>query len=309
MLSLLLLLSCGTPPTPQSAAAPAPTAPEAMPEPEPPAPPPPPAPLPIEVDQPIAVLATWLAKDEVALRDPEVSPERALEHAHQQQRIYRAMSKDDALATAVIEALPEEWRTVARKNTDATAAIARTVRKPRTDLPDWRIVAPPPAEELMALYQAAEAAHGVDWEVLAAIHLCETRMGRLRGVSYAGARGPMQFMPATWDGYGMGGDIDAFPDAIAAAGNYLAKMGFAKDKRKAVWHYNHHDAYVDAVLTYAEIIAEDPLAYRGYHGWQVYYRTVAGDLWLQEGYASETRQPIEAYCSTVGAPACPQVAP
>ncbi len=303
LLSLLLACGASTSPTPPP---PAPVA-EAAPAPVPaPAPPPPPPPIALDVQAPAEQLAAWLAEDELALRDPAVAPGRAEEHAHRQQRIYRAMAKDQALAGDVVAALPEGLRSVAERNTKATIDIAHTVRKPRDDLPDWRIVPPPPADELVKLYQQAEADHGVDWEVLAAIHLCETRMGRLRGVSYAGARGPMQFMPATWKAYGMGGDIESFPDAIAAAGNYLAKMGFAKDRRKAVWHYNHSDAYVDAVLTYASVIADDPLAYRGYHGWQVYYRTVAGDIWLVEGYESAERQPIETYCADVGWPACPE---
>ena len=29
------------------------------------------------------------------------------------------------------------------------------------------------------------------------------------------------------------------------------------------------------------------------------------DIWLQEGYASEERQSIEAYCKDAGWPACP----
>ncbi len=301
ILLLTILWGCGTTPTPNPPVA------EAAPAPPPaPKPPPPPPPISLDVDGSQEELVAWLTEDEQALRDATLPLERVAEHAHRQQRIYRALGKDDALAKAVEAALPEALRTVAERNTRATRAIAKTVRKPRTDLPDWRIVAPPPPDELVALYQKAEEEHGVDWEVLAAIHLCETRMGRLRGVSYAGASGPMQFMPATWDAYGMGGDIHSFEDAIAAAGNYLAKMGFAKDERKAVWHYNHHDAYVDAVLTYASIMKEDPLAYRGYHGWHVYYRTVAGDIWLKEGYESAERQTIAAYCDKAGWPACPE---
>jgi len=66
------------------------------------------------------------------------------------------------------------------------------------------IVAPPPADELLGHYRAAGDEFGVDWTYLAAIHLVETRMGRIRGTSTAGAHGPMQFMPATWDAYGEG---------------------------------------------------------------------------------------------------------
>ena len=32
-------------------------------------------------------------------------------------------------------------------------------------------------------------------------------MGRIRGTSTAGARGPMQFLPPTWVADGAGGDI------------------------------------------------------------------------------------------------------
>ncbi len=34
------------------------------------------------------------------------------------------------------------------------------------------------------------------WYYLAAINLIETRMGRIDGLSTAGAQGPMQFLPA-----------------------------------------------------------------------------------------------------------------
>ena len=37
------------------------------------------------------------------------------------------------------------------------------------------------------------------------INLVETRFNRLRNNSSAGAQGPMQFMPATWRAYGLGG--------------------------------------------------------------------------------------------------------
>src|SRR5690606_25350337 len=106
-------------------------------------------------------------------------------------------------------------------------------------LPAWRIVAPAPAEELLAHYREGEATFGVPWTVLAAVNLVETGMGRIRGTSVAGARGPMQFMPATWDAYGEG-DIEDPHDAILAAARYLAANGGGRgDIDNALYRYNH----------------------------------------------------------------------
>ena len=61
-----------------------------------------------------------------------------------------------------------------------------------------RAVAPPPPGELLDDYRAAQRRTGVPWTYLAAINLVETRMGRIRGTSTAGARGPMQFIPVSY---------------------------------------------------------------------------------------------------------------
>lgn len=144
--------------------------------------------------------------------------------------------------------------------------------------------------------------------MLASVHLNETKMGRIRGISPAGAKGPMQFMPETWAAYGLGGDVESPTDAIAGAAHYLAKMGWAKDPRKALWHYNHSEHYVDAILDFAAFLDSDPRRYRGLWGWQVYYRTVKGSIWLSEGYAQAARVPIEAWCDERGEPWCPPLA-
>lgn len=75
--------------------------------------------------------------------------------------------------------------------------------------------------------------------------------------SWAGAIGFPQFMPASlrWadDGDGDGViDLFNFDDAIASVGRYLKEHGFAADKKKAVWGYNHEDAYVEGVLAFGE---------------------------------------------------------
>ena len=91
-------------------------------------------------------------------------------------------------------------------------------------MPAWRVAAAAPPEVLLELYKAAETEFGVPWHVLAAIHLVETRMGRLRGTSPAGAKGPMQFIPETWARFGEG-DIESNADAIRAAARHLVAHG------------------------------------------------------------------------------------
>ena len=104
---------------------------------------------------------------------------------------------------------------------------------------------------LLPIYQAAGIEYGVRWEILAAINEIETDYGRNLAVSSAGARGWMQFMPATWKNYGVDANRDgrADPynpvDAIFAAGRYLEAAGAQTDLRKALFAYNHADWYVD----------------------------------------------------------------
>lgn len=112
----------------------------------------------------------------------------------------------------------------------------------------------------LPIYKAAGEKYGVDWTVLAAIHSIETSFSTSRSmVSYAGAIGPMQFMPATFSAYGVDGNGDGrkdpwnLEDAIFSAANYLVANGFSHDKRKAIWHYNHADWYVNKVLATAMI--------------------------------------------------------
>ena len=117
---------------------------------------------------------------------------------------------------------------------------------------------------LLPILQAAGIEYGVRWEVLAAINEIETDYGRNLAVSSAGARGWMQFMPATWKDFGVDANRDgrADPDnpvdAIFAAGRYLEAAGAQADLRKALFAYNHADWYVDAVLRRAQLLAALP---------------------------------------------------
>jgi hypothetical protein len=117
---------------------------------------------------------------------------------------------------------------------------------------------------LLPIYQAAGIEYGVRWEVLAAINEIETDYGRNLNVSSAGALGWMQFMPATWELYGVDGNQDGLKDpynpvdAIFAAARYLQAAGADKDLRAAIFAYNHADWYVDSVILRARYIGGLP---------------------------------------------------
>ena len=100
----------------------------------------------------------------------------------------------------------------------------------------------------------------------------ESSFGRLRNESVAGARGPMQFMPATWAAYGLGGDVRDPRDAILGAANYLHANGAPGDEARALYHYNPSRLYVSAVRRYTRRIRADERMYYALYSWQVFYR-------------------------------------
>jgi membrane-bound lytic murein transglycosylase B len=248
-----------------------------------------PSPTPTPREEPPAVatepiaIAVQLANTERALRDQSITGAELAWTGHLQQRIYRTLSARPELKDGVFAALPPSVRAAATANFDATADLRATV-VPRTELPTaWRIVEPAPMDELLRYYREAEVEFGVPWYYLAAIHLVETRMGRIRGVSTAGAQGPMQFMPGTWAAYGEG-DVNSNRDAIRAAARYLKANRAPADMPNALFRYNNSQRYVRAVTAYAEVMHAEPDAYRGYYHWQVYYLTTRGDILLPVGY-------------------------
>ncbi len=110
---------------------------------------------------------------------------------------------------------------------------------------------------LLPIYQACGTQYGIPWEVLASINRIETAFGTNLNVSTAGAVGWMQFLPSTWDAYGVDANADNRKDpynpvdAICAAARYLRAAGGESDLRRAIFAYNHADWYVDEVLLYA----------------------------------------------------------
>ena len=230
-------------------------------------------------------LAADLLLAELAIRDPETSPLQLDGWAHVQQAAYRELAEQPGWTPQVRELVPDDLRDAFDLNAAAQAEL-HALTRPRDELPDhWTIVPPPPADELLTAYHTAADEFGVDWTYLAAIHLIETRMGRIRGDSTAGARGPMQFLPSTWDAYGEG-DIEDPTDAIRAAARYLVAHGAPEDMDGALWAYNHSDRYVTAVSNYAAVMQAEPETYHAYHAWRVYYRLTSGSVVLEEGWSS-----------------------
>ncbi|MGI8822515.1 MAG: transglycosylase SLT domain-containing protein [Acidimicrobiia bacterium] len=229
-------------------------------------------------------LAVALAIAETALADPATPPQDFPNWAWLQQQAYRDLVVHPDWQDAAREQVPPELREAFDLNLLAGTQLRR-LTSPQPALPGWRIVAPPPLDELRGYYTDAETEFGVPWNVLAAIHLVETRFGRILGDSHAGARGPMQFLPSTWDAYGQG-DIEDPGDAIAAAARYLVAHGAPGDLEGALWAYNHSDLYVTAVIAHAEAMDRYDHYLAVYHQWRVYYRTVDGDVLLEEGYGS-----------------------
>lgn len=242
---------------------------------------------------PAAIAADLVAADQ-ALRNPS-APEQVLAAAARRQQVaYRTLGAHPEWDAIARPQIPAALLGVYDRNIDARRALM-ALTDPKSTLPAWRVVPPVPAGELLDCYRAAEAASGVPWNYLAAINFVETGFGRINGVSDDAAQGPMQFLPSTFAAYGNGGDIHSPRDAIMAAGRLLAANGFATNRDRAIWGYNHSDYYVRAVNDYAAVLAADPAGFAAYHRWDTYYRTTAGDLLLPIGYASATRIPVAEY--------------
>lgn len=119
----------------------------------------------------------------------------------------------------------------------------------------------PPAF-LIPIYKAAAKRYHVPWQILAAINWIETDYGTNLNTSSAGAIGWMQFMPATWQQYGVAADGHSPPnpnnpqDAIFSAAHYLAANGAAQNLPKAIFAYNHAAWYVAEVIWRAQLISD-----------------------------------------------------
>lgn len=122
-------------------------------------------------------------------------------------------------------------------------------------------------DQMLELYsEAAERCPGLSWTILAAIGKVETDHARNVHTSSAGAQGPMQFMPGTWNAYRVDADNDGsanvqgVSDAVHSAANYLCANG-AGDPASldaAIFRYNHSYEYVRKVREIAASYALSP---------------------------------------------------
>jgi membrane-bound lytic murein transglycosylase B len=154
------------------------------------------------------------------------------------------MTKDEIAAQQIEENLQKIEE--AKKATVAPKPVKKTVIRVEKRTNFW------------AVYRAAGAKYGVHPAILAAVHYKETGgRGNTAVGSYAGARGPMQFMPSTFAAYAQDGDGDGIKniydvdDAIFTAARYLAANKVTRNISGALYRYNHSTSYVYSVIAIA----------------------------------------------------------
>ncbi|MGH2736577.1 MAG: lytic transglycosylase domain-containing protein [Actinomycetota bacterium] len=204
-------------------------------------------------------------------------PKPVVYQALYQQRLLRRLVKREAIARKTIRRLDGALRNTAVRVVRAQSGLSSLVRplKPKDIFKTQR---PEPAGVLRRFYRRAQRRFGVHWYVLASVNYIESKFGRVKSNSYAGAQGPMQFLPSTWEAYGLGGNIRDPRDAIMGAANYLSASGAPNDYRRALYAYNHSDAYVDAILAYAREMKSNERNYYVLYNWQVYVATTKGTI-------------------------------
>jgi hypothetical protein len=215
----------------------------------------------------------WRARGDPSAGRPPVAVELA---GLDQQRLVIRVSADRRRAEAVLARLRGPLRAHIVATVRARLALLGLDRPPARPLRAFRPGSPLPADVLLRYYRQAQRRFRVGWHVLAAVNFVESGFGRIRSASSAGALGPMQFLPATWRAYGLGGNVHEPRDAILGAANYLRASGAPRDYRGALYAYNHSRSYVEAVLRYAERMKHDLRAFYSYYSWQVFVRTPSG---------------------------------
>jgi membrane-bound lytic murein transglycosylase B len=242
------------------------------------------APTPVAVVVDAAYVANELGGVEQAIRLDSTPDTEYFSLGIRQQKAYHMLAAHPEWVPAVLAAVPASVRSAIQDNLTAAQQIG-TLNGTSSQLPHWKIIAPPAPDTLLGYYREAQQAYGVAWQYLAAINLIETNMGRIQGLSSAGAQGPMQFMPATWANYGRG-DVNNPRDAILAAGRYLQVHGAPQNMTHAIYAYNPSMLYVRAVQLYTQQMFANARSFYAYYNWQVYVPTNTGDVLLPEGFSN-----------------------
>ena len=202
------------------------------------------------------------------------TPDEVTLDALYDQRIELLLAERQGLARATLQRVSPGVAAVVRTNLIAKRELWRLT--PRTRRRRFRTGPALPPATLFRYYREGQRRFGVPWNLLAAVNFVESAFNKLRDESATGAQGPMQFMPATWRAYGLGGDVHDPHDAILGAANYLHANGAPGNVSRALLRYNPSRLYVDAVLRYAARIRADRRAFYEYYARQVYVRTRSG---------------------------------
>lgn len=241
--------------------------------------PPPNAPLPRSSQALAAALTQTTAALDDAIRTWRGTGGRPSDdvvlYALYQQRIYRLLVRDERLARLTLARLPPGLVGVSRDLLTAQRELYRLT--PGIPTQTIKVGSAAPAPVLLSYYGEAQRRFRVPWNVLAAVNFVESKFGKLRSASAAGAQGPMQFIPATWRRYGLGGNVHDPHDSILGAANYLRTSGAPRDLPRALYAYNPSAAYVDAVLRYARRIVARRTMFYALYNWQVFVKTPKGD--------------------------------
>lgn len=208
-------------------------------------------------------------------------PREAVLLALDLQRSVQTLAASAHRREATIAALPPAVRPAVRDAAEAGAALLAGMGPVTSTEPiTMRTRAPSPPDVLLGYYREAARRFDVPWTLLAAVHFMETKFGRVISNSWAGAQGPMQFLPSTWDAYGLGGDIRDTRDAIHGAANYLSANGAPHDLRGALWAYNPVAYYGEAVMRYERQMRREERMFYAFYNWQVFVRTADGAVQL-----------------------------